>query len=369
MSDGSGISIDDLVARYESDERLYEECSDRLRELLERVLEGAGLTERLHTVTCRPKEPEKLREKLLKGEGRYSSLDDITDLVGIRVVTYFADDVDAIAEVIEKEFDIDIENSTDKREALEADRFGYLSLHYVCNISVARAALAEYKPFKDIKCEIQVRSILQHAWAEIEHDLGYKTAAGIPADMRRRFSRLAGVLEVADDEFRRLREDLEAYAARVGAEITQDPSKVQIDKDSLIAYLIQDEHAVQLNAQMAAYEEREVDAKVGESYAERLVVWLTHAGLETIQDVQKAVEDEADLMLEHLKLRSSIHKQPKSHLPKGYVLFHLGLVLLARGGDPGQITEGFQKTGWSVIDNEKFAIAAVEDLQQLESTR
>ena len=159
MTDDSESSVDDIVALYVKEERLYEDCTSRLRELLERLLEGAGLTDRLHTVTCRRKKPEKLREKLLKGDGRYSSLDDITDLVGIRVVTYFADDVDAIAEVIENEFDIDLENSTDKREALEADRFGYLSLHYVCSLSTARADFAEYRPFKDMKCEIQVRSV------------------------------------------------------------------------------------------------------------------------------------------------------------------------------------------------------------------
>ena len=56
-------------------------------------------------------------------------MDDVTDLVGIRVITYFADDVNAIAQVIENEFEIDSQNSTDRREALEADRFGYLSLH------------------------------------------------------------------------------------------------------------------------------------------------------------------------------------------------------------------------------------------------
>lgn len=129
MTEENEHPVDALVALYISDERLYEDCTTRLRELLERVLDGAGLTDRLHTVTCRPKEPEKLREKLLKGEGRYSSLDDVTDLVGIRVITYFADDVNAIAQVIENEFEIDSQNSTDRREALEADRFGYLSLH------------------------------------------------------------------------------------------------------------------------------------------------------------------------------------------------------------------------------------------------
>ena len=69
----------------------------------------------------------------------------------------------------------------------------------MCSLTPERAALAEYEAFKDMKCEIQVRSILQNAWAEIEHDLGYKTKEAIPVQSQRRFARLAGLLELADD--------------------------------------------------------------------------------------------------------------------------------------------------------------------------
>ena len=98
----------------------------------------------------------------------------MTDITGVRVITYFADQVDEIAKVMEGEFNIDIKNSIDKRDILDPDRFGYLSLHYVIvSLSSARCALAEYRSFSELKAEVQVRSILQHAWAEIEHDLGY----------------------------------------------------------------------------------------------------------------------------------------------------------------------------------------------------
>ena len=64
-----------------------------------------------------------------------------------------------------------------------------------------RMVLRENKAFEGLKCEIQIRSVLQHAWAEIEHDLGYKSELTIPKEVRRSFSRLAGLLELGDKEF------------------------------------------------------------------------------------------------------------------------------------------------------------------------
>jgi putative GTP pyrophosphokinase len=103
--------------------------------------------------------------------------------------------------MVECEFVIDWENSVDKGELLSPDRFGYLSVHYVASLSPSRLALPEYKQYGSIKAEIQVRSILQHAWAEIERGLGYRNQT-MPGRVRRRFSMVAGLLEMADKEFR-----------------------------------------------------------------------------------------------------------------------------------------------------------------------
>ena len=64
-----------------------------------------------------------------------------------------------------------------------------------------RAGLAEYQRFTGQIVEVQVRTILQHAWAEIEHDIQYKSLRTIPTEIRRRFVALAGMLEIADREF------------------------------------------------------------------------------------------------------------------------------------------------------------------------
>jgi putative GTP pyrophosphokinase len=104
----------------------------------------------------------------------------VTDLVGARVITYFADDVDRVARIIRNldNFEIDPRNSVDKRRALQADQFGYQSLHLVALLS-KRRIFTENREFEGLKIEIQIRSLLQHTWAEIEHAY-YKAERTLP---------------------------------------------------------------------------------------------------------------------------------------------------------------------------------------------
>ena len=187
----------------------------------------------VHSVTNRCKSHKSLERKLLKPEKDYLALTDVTDIAGVRITTYFDDDVDRIAKIVEAEFDVDKQHSVDKRKVLEADRFGYQSLHYVVSISSERCNLVEYRRYAGIRFEIQIRSILQHAWAEIEHDLGYKSSLGVPREIRRRFARVAGLLEVADSEFTMLRKALQEYELEVPALIARDPEKVAINLPSI----------------------------------------------------------------------------------------------------------------------------------------
>jgi putative GTP pyrophosphokinase len=135
--------------------------------------------------------------------------------------------------VVVPEFEIDSPNSVDKRRQEDFDRFGYSSLHYVASLGHSRAALADYSEFKQLKFEIQIRSILQHAWAEIEHDLQYKSELEIPREAKRRFARLAGLLDLADSEFTGLRDQIHRYRIRIEGEVKTGPATVLVDRDSL----------------------------------------------------------------------------------------------------------------------------------------
>lgn len=195
----------------------YEAIANRLQDfkvsvdpLIQVLLEIEGIQS--HSVTSRIKSKASVRQKLQRPDKK-RELNDLTDILGVRIITYFQDEVDAVAKLIEREFIVDPENSVDKRSILDPDRFGYLSLHYVLQLNPERSKLPENRAYKDIRFELQIRSILQHAWAEIEHDTGYKSESGVPDAVRRRFSRLAGLLELADDEFLGIREELAKSAA------------------------------------------------------------------------------------------------------------------------------------------------------------
>jgi ppGpp synthetase/RelA/SpoT-type nucleotidyltranferase len=222
---------------YEDATQNLEDFGELLESLLREMLAQAGLV--THSIEARVKKRKSATDKLCANSEKYTCLADLDDLLGVRVITYFPDQVDAVAAVVVPEFSTDPEKSVDKRAILDPDRFGYLSMHYVVQLHPSRAKLAEYKRFASITFELQIRSILQHAWAEIQHDLGYKTRQAIPRDLQRRFTRLAGLLEIADCEFQAIRDQLACYEERVSEEIELNPEGVLLDQASMVELINQ----------------------------------------------------------------------------------------------------------------------------------
>jgi putative GTP pyrophosphokinase len=163
----------------------------------------------------------------------------IKDLAGVRVIAYFPRALSQIDQIIDSEFNV-VEKSNKVLERIEEERFGYQSIHYLVRLTPERTRLAEYAAFTDEVAELQVRTILQHAWAEIEHDIQYKSPKTIPSEIRRRFMALAGMLEIADREFQSIQDDdmaLEEHAKDMvqrgdlgGIEITPNALKHFLDK-------------------------------------------------------------------------------------------------------------------------------------------
>jgi len=136
-------------------------------------------------------------------------------------------------------------------QKIENTIFGYISLHYIIKLNAARKQLPEYERFKEWKAEIQIRTILQHAWADIEHDLGYKSKDTVPRNIQRDFNRLSGLLELADKEFLGIRNSLSEYKDYVSSNINKLDEEILLDKVSLVEFINTNYQLKQLNQQIA----------------------------------------------------------------------------------------------------------------------
>lgn len=228
----------EIMEQYQQDRELFVRLGDIVSGMLKNALRDSDID--IMAVEHRIKEEQSLEGKLeLKGE-KYKSLDDITDILGARVICFFSDDVDKVASIIEGLFNIDWANSVNKRNQLTPEAFGYLSLHYICSLPKE----SNYpKELKNKKFEVQIRSTLQHTWAEISHDLGYKSEYGVPKKITREMSRVAGLLEIADDQFISIRNDIRKYGEEVQQLLEQGKlGEVLIDLVTLTQYLENNEN-------------------------------------------------------------------------------------------------------------------------------
>lgn len=292
-----------------------------------RWLADAGL--KIHSVTARVKDHASLTRKLARPDRSYGELWDITDLLGLRVITYFEDDVDRVGRVIETRLPIDLTRSIDKRRHTEPGRFGYRSLHYVFELG------AEACP-ASARAEIQIRTLLEHTWAEIEHDLGYKAPGAVPAGVRRRLSRVAGLLELADLEFVAIRDELAAYAHQLPRRIADGAADVALDELALIAIVRSTEVATLDHA---------IGARLGHTlgdevfFPDYLLKMLQLVGLGSVGELRKALARHAStlttLALPYFDFAWSAWRLKPSgngRFFRGYALFFLAHACALDGG-------------------------------------
>ena len=181
---------------------------------LSRVLKEQGIY--VNAMEHRVKQEDSLAGKLERKGYKYNDINNLTDLVGVRIITFYTDDVDKVAAIAKRTLDVDWKESVDKRKLHELDSFGYNSLHYICRLP---------------------KSVVDD-WSTIEHDTGYKGDVKIPREYVRQFSRLAGTLELIDDEFSRLRATLTDYRRRVKSLVESGKlDDVELDSESFRNYL------------------------------------------------------------------------------------------------------------------------------------
>lgn len=151
----SSVKLDqhgeNLLQQYRELRPTLDKLSGEAYDLLKHELRKQGIY--VTAIEHRVKTEKSLVGKLeLKGS-KYKTIDDITDLVGLRVITFYTDEVDKVAVIAKGIFDIDWKESVDKRKLHDLDAFGYSSLHYICRLKTGGP-----------RFELQMRTALQHVW-------------------------------------------------------------------------------------------------------------------------------------------------------------------------------------------------------------
>lgn len=279
------MRIEEISKWYDKNYHIYEKCAKEISEIIKKILEKKSIP--YHSITYRIKEKVSYLEKCKKDKYK-NPIEEIMDLAGIRIITYTRKDIQAVCDVVRKEFDIDKENSEDKSQKMGADQVGYLSVHYIVALSEERTKLAEYEDYAGIRSEIQIRTLLQHAWAEIEHDRNYKFSGVLPPEIKRRFYLMAGVLEMVDREFDSLSEDIDKYSSEMEQKIEKGEFEVGIDTTSLEKYVVK------------KFQNQKVSSCTdGTVVCDEVIEELHRFGFKTIQEIDAVLTDE---MLNKLKV-------------------------------------------------------------------
>lgn len=283
-----------LMQQYRELVPTLQEMAKKAYDQLRRALREQGIY--VTAFEYRVKTEQSLAGKLERKGAKYKSIYDITDLVGLRVITFYTDEVDKVAVIAKRVFDIDWQESVDKRKLHQLDSFGYNSLHYICRLRSQETGDGSQEPGDrsqesgGIRFELQMRTALQHVWSTIEHDTGYKGEVKIPREYKRQFSRLAGMLELVDDEFSRLRIVLTDYRRQVQTLVKSGQlGEVSLSDDSFRSYLDLKPFD-RLNQRIAAVNQAEI-------YPVSLMNFLPlleSFGLETLGDVQQFIDENSD---------------------------------------------------------------------------
>lgn len=322
-------NLAEILKSFDDEQSRYADFAGAANRLISNLLAAQAIM--VHSVTYRCKTRRSLEKKVSRPDKNYTSLADVTDVAAVRITTYFAEDVDVIARFIGEEFAIDLNKSIDKRVFDQPDRFGYLSLHFVASFNSARLQLSEYRRFNEMRFEIQIRSILQHAWAEIEHDLGYKSANGVPASVSRRFARVASLLELADSEFQSIRQSLISYEKEVPQAIIEAPDTVELDTTSIRALLQSESKTRQLDLRITKATCSELTASNGDYFLGSDVRRLNYFGIHTVAKLEAIAHKESAVVENFAQYWLGGATDMK--FPPGIGLFYLSYVVAWRTGD------------------------------------
>nr|WP_320051159.1 (p)ppGpp synthetase [uncultured Desulfuromonas sp.] len=195
---------------YENNRPLFEEAKNAYISVIKSLIKQADVGEvtkvegRIkNKEECIKKFQRKYQDKLEAADQPYEIKNYLSDLIGLRIVCLYEDQIVDVSKLLKNHFKIiDV---SDKISAIESteDLFGYKGLHMDLLFAKEMAALPKNQPFAEYPFEVQIRSLIQDAWSVLDHKIKYKKS--IPNDLKRRINVLSALFELADREFKEIR--------------------------------------------------------------------------------------------------------------------------------------------------------------------
>lgn len=192
--------------KWESEIPVYEAWGEYIVATITRALESKGkdLSEFLKLpAKPRLKDINSLIDKAFHRKKKYvDPYSEIEDKVGTRFVVLLVEDIREICQIIESEhkWTFDPCKHFDKDRQENPLLFTYQSVHYVLRPRQS-IELGEIEIPATISCEVQIRTLLQHAHAELTHDAIYKSKKAIQPEVHRTVAKSMALIETTDDFF------------------------------------------------------------------------------------------------------------------------------------------------------------------------
>jgi ppGpp synthetase/RelA/SpoT-type nucleotidyltranferase len=342
------LDLKDLINKHSS-------FTAHIKELIISLLLSYDI--KFHIIESRTKSFESLKEKIQRKE--LKNLNEITDLSGLRIILYYQDDIDKVVELIKENFIIDEKNSVDKLSLYNSNEFGYLSVHYIVLLNKIRRNLPEWKKYSNLNAEIQIRTVLQHSWASISHELTYKKSYEIPKELQRKLFRLAGLFELADEQFLNIRDEHKAINESIKAISKTDEIETEDINLLTIKYSLEKTNTIYDKViDLAVNNGFEVNNTVKDEYISEIIKASNILNLSKIDDLEKILENNL------LNLKSYFKSLTNGTVWIGNKSF-LILLALMYNFNKEQLIEFFKNNKNWHKDNEELVMNSVIKLKNL----
>ncbi len=320
----------------------YNDCSgraDRLKttmvEQLIKLLDDYQITLGV-PIESRVKDWDSISGKLERKSLSLTNVEDLDDLIGIRLILLFRSDLEPVEKLIQSTFKVISSEDTAKR--LGEAQFGYQSQHYVVQLPKSWLKVPNMADLGDFQIEIQVRTLAQHIWAAASHKLQYKHEKSVPPPIRRTINRVAALLETVDLEFDRVLEERQNYLD-VGIQEAKDSEPLNVD---LLASLINDVFPP-------------MNRTDNENYAE-LLTNISNLNIRTVSELEPILKRHLDAAMEDDRERVQYHADSeefdgttKERNDKGVFKTHVGLTRWALRAEVGD-----EAMDWAMVTDDDW---------------